>query len=148
MASVGTQQRARRAPLRKPTGGQAQRDNRDISLNPQQYEFVFSPERFSFYVGGVGAGKTYSGALRAVIRSQEHPGSLGLICAPTYPLLRAASLRTFFELLPESLIAQYNKTDKHLILRNGSEILFRSADSPDRLRATGPQVGWLAARRG
>ena len=141
MASIGTVQRARRAPLRKLPA--ARRDNRDISLNPQQYEFVFSPERFSFYVGGVGAGKTYSGALRAVIRSQEHPGSLGLICAPTYALLRDASLRTFFELLPESLIATYNKTDKHLILRNGSEILFRSADAPDRLRAVNLAWFWL-----
>jgi len=146
MASVGTVQRARRAPVTRSSVNRSkatQRDRRDISLNPQQYEFVFSPERFSFYVGGVGAGKTYSGALRAVIRSQEHPGSLGLICAPTYALLRDASLRTFFELLPESLIATYNKTDKHLVLRNGSEILFRSADAPDRLRAVNLAWFWL-----
>ena len=135
------QQRARRAPLRKlqKVGGL----QRDIALNAQQYEFVFSPERFSFYVGGVGAGKTYSGALRAVIRSQEHPGSLGLICAPTYALLRDASLRTFFELLPESLIKRYDKTHKHLFLRNGSEILFRSSDEPDRLRSVNLAWFWL-----
>ena len=62
------QQRARRAPLRKPQ--KAESGRRDIALNAQQYEFVFSPYRFAFYVGGLGAGKSYAGALRAVIRSQ------------------------------------------------------------------------------
>ncbi len=138
------QQRARRAPLRpsrKPqkVGGL----QRDIALNAQQYEFVFSPYRFAFYVGGLGAGKSYAGALRSVIRSQEHPGSLGLIGAPTYAMLRDVTQRTFFELLPESLIRSYNKTDGHLILRNGSEILFRSTDAPDRLRGLNLAWFWL-----
>jgi hypothetical protein len=73
-------------------------------LNPAQWAFVYSPARFSFYVGGVGAGKTFAGAARAVLRMIEDPGSLGLIGAPTYPMLRDATLRAFLELLPRPLI--------------------------------------------
>lgn len=112
-------------------------------LNPKQDDFVRSAARFSFYVGGLGAGKTYAGALRAILRSQQQPGSLGLIGAPTYTMLRDATQRTFFELLPRALIASFNRTDQHLVLRNGSEILFRSLDQPDRVRGLNLAWFWL-----
>jgi len=113
------------------------------SLNLAQWDFVHCASRFSFYVGGLGAGKTTAGAMRAILRAVEHPGSLGVIGAPTYPMLRDASARTFFALLPEPLIASYNKTEGHLLLRNGSEILFRSLDAPDRLRGLNLAWFWL-----
>ncbi len=78
-----------------------------------------------------------------LLRAIEHPGSLGVIGAPTYPMLRDATARTFFALLPASLIASYNKTEGHLILRNGSEILFRSLDAPDGLRGLNLAWFWL-----
>lgn len=31
-------------------------------LNPAQWDFVHTAARFSFYVGGIGAGKTFAGA--------------------------------------------------------------------------------------
>ncbi len=113
------------------------------TLNPAQWDFVHCASRFSFYVGGLGAGKTTAGAMRAILRAVEYPGSLGVIGAPTYPMLRDATARTFFALLPPSLIARYNKTEGHLILRNGSEILFRSLDAPDRLRGLNLAWFWL-----
>ncbi|HEX5548539.1 MAG TPA: phage terminase large subunit [Ktedonobacterales bacterium] len=113
------------------------------TLNPVQWDFVHCASRFSFYVGGLGAGKTTAGAMRAILRAVEHPGSLGVIGAPTYPMLRDATARTFFALLPNALIASYNKTEGHLILRNGSEVLFRSLDAPDRLRGLNLAWFWL-----
>ena len=51
-AQSANRQHARRAPVRKPAStGKLQSE-----LNPRQYDFVFMPARFSFYVGGVGAG--------------------------------------------------------------------------------------------
>ena len=113
------------------------------TLNPIQWDFVHCASRFSFYVGGLGAGKTTAGAMRAILRAVEHPGALGVIGAPTYPMLRDATARTFFALLPASLVASYNKTEGHLILRNGSELLFRSLDAPDRLRGLNLAWFWL-----
>jgi phage terminase large subunit-like protein len=110
-------------------------------LNPVQWEFVHCRARFSFYVGGVGAGKTTAGAMRAILRAIEHPGCLGLIGAPTYPMLRDATARTFFALLPEPLVETYARSEGYLRLRNGSEILFRSLDQPDRVR--GLNLAWF-----
>src|SRR5690349_15524547 len=71
------------------------------TLNPVQAAFLATDARFSFYVGGVGAGKTTAGALRALAWALDHPGSLGLIGAPTYPMLRDATQRTVFALLDD-----------------------------------------------
>jgi phage terminase large subunit-like protein len=112
-------------------------------LNPAQWDFVHTPARFSFYVGGIGAGKTFAGAARAILRMIEDPGSLGLIGAPTYPMLRDATQRTFFELLPRPLIRRYLRAEERLLLRNGSEVLFRSLDTPDRARGVNLAWFWL-----
>lgn len=110
-------------------------------LNPVQWDFVHCRTRFNFYVGGVGAGKTTAGSMRAILRAVEHPGSLGLIGAPTHPTLHHATARTFFALLPEQLIAQYSKSEGQILLRNGAEILLRSLDQPDRMR--GLNLAWF-----
>ncbi|HEX9058520.1 MAG TPA: phage terminase large subunit [Ktedonobacterales bacterium] len=111
------------------------------ALNPAQWRFVQCRERFSFYVGGIGAGKTFAGAVRAILRTATQPGSLGLVGAPTYTMLRDATERTLIQLLPPRLAGSFNTTQRHLRLANGSEILFRSLDEPDRLR--GLNLAWL-----
>jgi hypothetical protein len=116
---------------------------RNWQLNPTQQAFVTSPLRFSLYIGGIGSGKTFAGAVRAILRALEYPGSLGLIGAPTYAMLRDTTARLFFELLPPSLIAAYHKGEQHLILRNGSEILLRSLDTPDHARGLNLAWFWL-----
>jgi len=113
------------------------------TLNPAQWAFVTSEARFSLYIGGVGAGKTFAGAARAIARMIEQPGSLGLIGAPTFPMLRDATQRTFFDLLPRSLIQAYHKSEERLVLRNGAEALFRSLDQPDRARGLNLAWFWL-----
>ena len=52
---------------RAPAGGDALSGVKLHRLNPKQDDFVASTARFSFYVGGLGAGKTYAGALRAIL---------------------------------------------------------------------------------
>jgi phage terminase large subunit-like protein len=157
-----------------------------VTLNPAQAAFLATTARFSFYVGGVGAGKTFAGALRALAYALDHPGSVGLIGAPTYPMLRDATQRTVFDLL-DGLRARadapgpagpatagpvagpvageaggtrgarlpdggrvataweytYRKVENHLLLPNGSEILFRSLDEPDRVRGLNLAWFWL-----
>lgn len=113
----------------------------DLSRNPKQAEFVYSPAKFNFYVGGVGAGKTFAGALRAVNYALGMPGSIGVIGAPTYMMLTDATAREFFNVLPPAAIAQHNRGRGVLTLTNGSEIFFRSMDNPDRLR--GIEIAWF-----
>ena len=118
------------------------RPTTDIELNDKQFEFVYDDDaKYVAYLGGIGAGKSFAGAVKAMRVAVGQPGSLGLIGAPTYPMLRDATMRSVWQVFPEQLIASYNKTDGVLQLVNSSEILFRSTDDPDRLR--GPNLAWF-----
>jgi PBSX family phage terminase large subunit len=114
-----------------------------MKLLPQQYRFMYSRARYRLYVGGVGAGKTLAGALLAIDAAFGR-GESGTIVAPTYPMLKDATMLTFFDLVYGSVylkgIQQYNKQDHTLLLYNGARITFRSGEHPDRLR--GPNLTW------
>jgi PBSX family phage terminase large subunit len=112
--------------------------NHSTVTRPQR-EFWDSDARFRAFTGGVGSGKTRLGCLTTFV---QPPGSLGVVAAPTYPMLRDATLRTFLELARDGgVLAEFRSSDMLARLVNGSEIMFRSADDPDRLR--GPNIGWF-----
>jgi len=101
-----------------------------------QFQFVAAPERFTAFVGGIGSGKTYAGCCKALSRCEE-PG-LGLVVAPTYPMLRDATLRTFMEVC-DGAMTDFRRGEMKARVARG-EVLFRSADDPERLR--GPNLSW------
>lgn len=115
----------------------------ELRLHARQYDFVFTDARFSFYVGGRGAGKSFAGALRAIFATQRQPGCLGLVGAPTHAMLRDSAQRMFFDLCPPTLIRQHNKTEQRTLMRNGSEILWRSLDQEQRTRGLNLAWFWL-----
>ncbi len=94
--------------------------------------------RFTAFIGGIGSGKTKAGIAELLRRGLMMPGGFGIVGAPTYPMLRDATERTFWEMCPEELVVDHNKTEHWVRLINGFEIIFRSTDNPDRLR--GPNV--------
>lgn len=65
-----------------------------------------------------------------------------MILAPTFPMLRTATLETFMEIAePAGIIQSFNKADMEMRLTGDRKIFWRSADNPDRLR--GPNIGWF-----
>lgn len=106
---------------------------------PTQDAFVHSDERFTAFIGGIGAGKTRGGAIKALrwLRDWglERP-SVGLVVAPTYRMLADVAVRTYCDVFP---IRRFNKADFIAHFKR-AEILFRSADNPDSLR--GPNIHW------
>jgi phage terminase large subunit len=112
-----------------------------------QGRFVGTSAYEAAFVGGIGSGKSIAGCMRAVFASQGIVGgkhrlqtpNLGVITAPTYPMLRDATQRAFFE-VAQGLVKHFNKSDGLVTLKNGSEIIFRSTEHPDRLR--GPSIAW------
>ncbi len=113
---------------------------------PKQGRFVGTSAYEAAFVGGIGSGKSIAGCMRALLASQGMVGgkaiqapNLGVITAPTYPMLRDATQRTFFEVAGD-LVKHVNKSEGLVTLRNGSEVLFRSTTDPDRLR--GPSISW------
>jgi len=109
---------------------------REIEFYQAQYEFLVSEKRFTAFVGGVGSGKTFAGCCKALVQCQQ-PG-LGLVVAPTYPMLRDATLRTFMQVC-DGAVKDFHKGEMRATVGNG-EVLFRSADDPERLR--GPNLSW------
>ena len=111
---------------------------RKIELYKTQAEFVQCADRFTAFIGGIGSGKTYAGCAKAIV-NLARPRTLGMIVAPTYPMLRDATLRTFLDMAGD-MVRDMHKTVMIAEMCNGSEVLFRSADDPDRLR--GPNLHW------
>lgn len=123
---------------------QAEREDRERSfeLNAKQYDFVYDDDhKYCAYIGGIGGGKSFAGAVKALRKAVELPGSLGLVGAPTYPMLRDATLRSVLDIFPPAFIVSFNKSEMLASCANGSEILFRSTDDSDKLR--GPNLAWF-----
>lgn len=66
---------------------------------------------------------------------------MGLIGRKDYTDLRDTTLQTFFEICPEKIIKNFNKTEHHLYLINGSEILFRELKDEKGLGSL--NLGWF-----
>jgi len=112
---------------------------------PAQRAFHLDLEtRFKGCSGPIGSGKSYALAYEALLLSRLNPGLLGLMGAPTYRMLQDSTQRTLFEVLEaEGIQYSYNKQSNHLrFSSNGSEIIFRTMENPERLR--GPNLAWFA----
>lgn len=120
---------------------------------PKQHEFLSSDAHFAAFVAGIGSGKTTTGTHRGVraafgqIGSESIPApNTGMVCAPTYDMINLIVVPSYYQVLGGTveeggLIADYNKSEKVMTLINGSKIVFRSTDNPERLR--GPNLSWI-----
>ena len=92
------------------------------------------------YQGGFGSGKTWAGSLLGVLLALKFPGVTGLVGAQTYSLVRDTTLSSYFEHLENFGMKSgkdyfYNKSDQKLEFQNGSRILFRHFDEPNKLKS-------------
>jgi phage terminase large subunit len=113
--------------------------------SPQE-KFHNSLAKFRGFIGGLGSGKTLCGAVESIITALDYKGSLGVILAPTYRMLCDSTIRTFLEICPHDLIERYNRSEQHMTLIDGSEILFRPGDdaaSIDHLRNINVDWFWM-----
>jgi hypothetical protein len=110
---------------------------------PSQQRFHQCEQRFKGFSGPIGSGKSQALCQEAIKLSYLNPGRVGLIGAPTYPMLRDATLNSFLEILISSDIPfEYNKAENILLLQDTrSRILFRAVDDFERLRGT--NLAWF-----
>jgi phage terminase large subunit-like protein len=90
------------------------------------------------FVGGLGAGKTLSGWVKALQMTPDD--GVGIIVAPTYPMLRDVVLATFQEHF-SAFGAELHRSDMSITLVSGTKILLRSATHPERCK--GINAGWI-----
>ena len=112
--------------------------------NPAQLGFIEDVEhRHMGFVGGLGSGKTWSGAIKTILYALRYQHALLLVAAPTYRQLRDSTMREFFKHLPADLIERYNKSEYELKLKNGTEVLFRSLENYDSIRGIEFAYIWI-----
>jgi phage terminase large subunit len=126
-------------------GGAKKTGDKGIAYSalPSQQRFHDSAARFKGFSGPVGSGKSQALCQEAIKLSYQNAGRLGLIGAPTYPMLRDATLSAFTEVLNGNNIPfEFNKAESVLSMKEtGSRILFRAVDEFERLRGT--NLAWF-----
>lgn len=90
------------------------------------------------FVGGLGAGKTLSGWVKALQMTPDD--GVGIIVAPTYPMLRDVVIATFNEHF-SLFAAEFLRSEMSITLVSGTKILLRSATHPERCK--GINAGWV-----
>ncbi len=109
-----------------------------------QREFLEIPHNYSLdvavYQGGYGSGKTFSGSLLGILLALKFAGIRGLVGAQTYTLVRDTTLQTYFEHLEnfgfvDGKDYEWSSSLQKLRFKNGSEILFRHFDEPNKLKS-------------
>lgn len=111
-------------------------------LNKQKTFLLDVSTKYLAYIGGYGSGKTYAGCYKAIILSMLNRGCAGMLVSPTYIMSKDIMKRTLLNILEDIKLNYLYKTqDNKVLLSNGSEIWFRSADNPDRLK--GSNLAWV-----
>jgi len=110
-------------------------------LSRPQIDFVKSQYAFPALIGGVGSGKTYAGVCRTLGRALLAK-TVGYIVAPTYRMLKDATLPKFREIAGDCILEEH-KSDMIIVMANGTELLCRSAENPDYLRGPCANFAWL-----
>ena len=110
---------------------------------PSQHQFHELCDRFKGFSGPVGSGKSLCLVHEAIKLSYLNRGLLGLIGAPTYPMLRDVTLRAFMEVLVRDKIPHrhFKQENRVRMLDSGSDIIFRSMDNPESL--VGTNLAWF-----
>jgi predicted phage terminase large subunit-like protein len=116
-----------------------------IKLHQAQKAFRRSDAPLRALVGGIGSGKSWAGSLDMLLRAK--PGRLYAVVSPSYGMLSDSTFRSFEGLARQLCLADSDDIKKSappaIRLRTGAEVLFRSADDPERLRGPNLSGVWM-----
>ena len=117
-----------------------QRKSDGVLYEPQPKQILFHETKayYKGYIGGVGSGKTIALCMDFFKYAVEYPGTIQVITAPSYRMLRDATLLTWNEWVPNEALKRWDAKRNAWIFWNGSEVWFRSTDDPESLR--GPNI--------
>jgi len=114
------------------------------TLLPKQEEMFNCPHNeltdVCCYQGGYGSGKTTGGVLLGYTLAKTYPGSIGLVGAETFTLLKDTTIKKYEELIPLSDIKSWTQVPNILTLKNGSQIWFRPLKDFERIKSI--EVHW------
>jgi phage terminase large subunit len=119
-----------------------------FEVYPEQGDFIGDQSRYPSFVGGRGSGKTIAGAIKSLTRIG--PSTVGIIAAPTFPMLEQAAKPALLALLeqakrydPRFHYVQKRAENKLLFPYLKAEIHFCTLDNYDRVRGINATWGWV-----
>lgn len=95
-------------------------------------------------MGGRGAGKSWVGAYDLIRRARRD--RLYMVASPTYTVLSDTTFRTFQKIARDIGVLDPAGVHRHppsIKLTTGAEVIFRSADDPEKLRGPNLSGAWL-----
>lgn len=110
-------------------------------LLTHQLRYAVSPSRHVALIAGRGAGKTWAGAYRLLLRATT-PGQYAVV-APTYTMLEDIDWPATRAVAQAMRLDLHEQPGRMMMTLGRSEIRFRSADRPDRLRGLHLHGAWL-----
>lgn len=111
--------------------------------SPSQLAFHQLSSKVKGFSGPVGSGKSKALCFEGLRLAYRNPGCMGLIGAPTYPMLRDVTRAAFLSLLEDSRVPhRFVKSENCIhILEPKSLVVFRSLDKPVSL--VGMNLAWF-----
>lgn len=113
-----------------------------FELNPTQYKCFLKVkeghrkhERHIGFFGGVGAGKTFFGALAAWTLCLENPGESGFIVAHDLKPLENEILPAFLKLVPQGWVLNHSKKNRYLDLVGSRRVYYGTAKNWEALES-------------
>lgn len=107
-------------------------------INPHFREFLFDWNcRQYLLVGGFGSGKSYHAALKVILKLLSERRT-ALVVRATFESIRDSCFALFMEIVAEMQLETHIKCTRspmQMNFMNGSKIIFRGLDKPERLRS-------------
>lgn len=114
---------------------------KEVKVLDHQKDFINSINPTTGLVAGFGAGKSYAGTLKTIIKKLQYPTIKVAYYLPNYPLIRDIAFEKFPEMCNDlGLHYQLNKSDKELIIKDFGTIIFRNMSEPEMI--VGYEVGY------
>lgn len=116
---------------------------------PAQLDFITGWPKESMYAGGVGSGKTLSGCVKGLLASTQWPGTVGLVGRQTYRALEDTTKKVMLDgddkppVIPPQMIEYRNDLENRVVVKGGSEILFRSLEDYNIEKLLSLNLGWF-----
>jgi len=114
---------------------------KEIKVLPHQRQFIESKKKSTGLVAGFGAGKSFAGTLKTLIKKLRYPNIKVAYYLPTYPHIRDIAFEQFPNMCNKlGLNYQLNKSDKELKIKGFGSVIFRNMTEPEFI--IGYEVGY------
>lgn len=108
------------------------------TVNPHFEDFIFDwDSKIYLLVGGYGSSKSYHIALKIILKLLQEKRT-ALVVREVYDTIRESCYSLFAEIcytLDLSHIINFTRSPMHMIFANGSKIIFRGLDNPQKLKS-------------